>query len=127
MHFCVGIHIRLRGDRHPVFEETVESSLESLAKVGTHEGVDYRINAGVAVRHAVRPYLHFVSVVVLAEVRAKGLHQDEKLDRTPAQNKQLHDHQNHSRHFSPHSSTVLGLNLQLRRVTKVNKMIVSLQ
>lgn len=89
------------------------SLLEGLAEVGTHEGVDYGINARVAVGHAVCPYLHFVCVIVLTEVWAKCLRQDEQLDGTPAQYKQLYNHQHHTGYFSSYSSTALCLNLEL--------------
>lgn len=113
MHLGVSVCIRLFGDIYPLCETAVTSFLEGLAKVGTHEGVDYRINAGVAVGHAVGPYLHLVCVVVLTEVWAKCLGQDEQLNGTPAQNEQLNDHQHHTGYFSSYSSTAFCLNLEL--------------
>lgn len=113
MHLSVSVCVWLLGDGYPLFETAMTSFLEGLAEVGTHEGVDYGINARVAIRHAVCPYLHFVCVIVLTEVWAKCLCQDEQLDGTPAQNKQLYNHQHHTGHFGSHSSAALCLNLEL--------------
>lgn len=113
MHLSVSICVWLLGDSYPLFETAVTGFPEGLAKVGTHESVDYGINARVAVGHAVCPYLHFICVVVLTELWAKCLCQDEQLDGTPAQNKQLYNHQHHTGYFSSYSSTALCLNLEL--------------
>lgn len=114
VHLSVSICIWLLGDSYSLFETAVACLSKGLAEVGTHESVDYRINAGVAVGHAVCPYLHFVSVVVLAKVWAECLCQDKQLDGTPAQNKQLYNHQHHTGYFRSYGSTALSLNLELK-------------
>lgn len=119
MHLSVPVYIWLLGDSYTLFETAVTSLLECLAEVGTHKGVDYGINARVAVGHAVCPYLHFVCVVVLTEVWAKCLCQDEQLDGTPAHNKQLYNHQHHTGYFCSYSRAALRLNLELRSQKRI--------
>lgn len=113
VHLSVSVCVWLLSNVNPLFEAAMTSFLKGLAEVGTHEGVDYGINARVAVGHAVCPYLHFVCVIVLTEMWAKRLCQDEQLDGPPAQNKQLYNHQHHPGYFSSYSSAALCLNLEL--------------
>ena len=81
---------------HTLLKHAREGRTEGLAEVGPHEGIHDRVDAGVEVGHAVSPDLQLVGAVVVREVWAEGPHQDVKLDGAPAQEEELHHHQNHA-------------------------------
>lgn len=116
MHLCVGVGTAcdLRA-AHPCPADEREDLFEGLPEVGTHEGVDHRVDGGVSVGHAVRPDLDLVGVIVALEAGDEGLEEDEELHRPPADSEEDHNDGHHMGDFGPRGLRALGQPLHLQR------------
>lgn len=90
------------GDPHSLLGGEGKDLLESLPEIGSHEGIDQGVDAGVGVRHAVRPDLDLIGVVVALESWAKDLEEDEDLHRAPADSEEDHNDCHHAGDLGSH-------------------------
>lgn len=96
---------------------------EGLLKAGSHEAVNYGVDRGVSVRHAVGPRLDLVRRVAGLVVWMERLEEDKDLDGTPADGKEENDNHNHLGDFAPDTDCSLRQKIDLRKKKTIKKDI----
>lgn len=105
-----------------MLEQEGEGFSEGFLEAGSHETVDYGVDRGVGVGHAVGPCLDFVRGVVGPVVWVERLEEDKYLDGTPADGEEEDDHYHHLGDFAPDADCSLRQEVDLRSSSSKSKL-----
>lgn len=99
-----------------VFKQEWEGFPKGLLKAGSHKAINYGVDWGVGIGHAVGPGLDLVHCVVGLVVWIERLEKHKDLDWTPADGKEEDDHHHHLGDFTPDANCSLRQEVDLRRI-----------
>lgn len=101
-----------------MLEQEGKSFPERLLETSSHKAINYGVDRGVGVGHAVGPRLDLVCGIVRLVVRIERLEEDKDLDGPPADGKEKHNHYHHLGNFAPDADCSLRQEIHLKRQNK---------